>query len=179
MAASPTGSRSTSTGSSPRSSRRKIRRRSSNTSTAFWCPAASASVAEGKIRAARFARERKVPYFGICFGMQMAVIEGARSLAGIEAANSTEFGPCTEPVVGPDDRVAARATNWRLAPPAAISAAPCGWARMNRPDWPRARASRDLWLDHDFGAASPPLRGQHGLPDDAGSQGHALCRHVA
>jgi CTP synthase len=56
--------------------------------------------AEGKILAARFARERKVPYFGICFGMQMAVIEAARALAGIEAANSTEFGPCSEPVVG-------------------------------------------------------------------------------
>ncbi|MBX9739753.1 MAG: CTP synthase, partial [Beijerinckiaceae bacterium] len=56
--------------------------------------------AEGKILAARFARERKVPYFGICFGMQMAVIEAARSLAGIEDANSTEFGPCKEPVVG-------------------------------------------------------------------------------
>jgi CTP synthase len=56
--------------------------------------------AEGKILAARFARERKVPYFGICFGMQMAVIEAARALAGIAAANSTEFGPATEPVVG-------------------------------------------------------------------------------
>jgi CTP synthase len=56
--------------------------------------------AEGKILAARFARERKVPYLGICFGMQMAVIEAARSLAGIEGANSTEFGPCEAPVVG-------------------------------------------------------------------------------
>ncbi|MCC2654769.1 MAG: synthase [Microvirga sp.] len=56
--------------------------------------------AEGKIRAARFARERKVPYFGICFGMQMAVIEAARSLAGIKDASSTEFGPTSEPVVG-------------------------------------------------------------------------------
>src|SRR5512139_4007982 len=56
--------------------------------------------AEGKIRAAGFARERKVPYFGICFGMQMAVIEAARALAGIGKANSTEFGPCEEPVVG-------------------------------------------------------------------------------
>jgi CTP synthase len=56
--------------------------------------------AEGKILAARFARERKVPYFGICFGMQMAVIEAARSLAGVADANSTEFGPTTEPVVG-------------------------------------------------------------------------------
>jgi CTP synthase len=56
--------------------------------------------AEGKIRAARFARERKVPYFGICFGMQMAVIEAVRSLGGIPEANSTEFGPTSEPVVG-------------------------------------------------------------------------------
>ena len=56
--------------------------------------------AEGKIQAAEFARRRKVPYFGICFGMQMAVIEAARNLAGIPEANSTEFGPCKEPVVG-------------------------------------------------------------------------------
>ena len=41
-----------------------------------------------------------MPYFGICFGMQMAVIEAARSLAGVENASSTEFGPCDEPVVG-------------------------------------------------------------------------------
>src|ERR1700704_378493 len=56
--------------------------------------------AEGKILAARFARTRKVPYFGICFGMQMAVIEAARDLVGIAKAGSTEFGPCEEPVVG-------------------------------------------------------------------------------
>ena len=56
--------------------------------------------AEGKILAAKFARTRKVPYFGICFGMQMAVIEVARNLAGIKNANSTEFGPSDEPVVG-------------------------------------------------------------------------------
>ena len=56
--------------------------------------------AEGKIAAARFARERRVPYFGICFGMQMAVIEAARNLAGIARAGSTEFGDCPDPVVG-------------------------------------------------------------------------------
>jgi len=56
--------------------------------------------AEGKIRAAQFARERHVPYFGICFGMQMAVVEAARNLCGIADANSTEFGPTSEPVVG-------------------------------------------------------------------------------
>ena len=55
---------------------------------------------EGKIRAVQFARERQLPYFGICFGMQMAVIEAARNLCGIEEANSTEFGATPEPVVG-------------------------------------------------------------------------------
>ena len=55
---------------------------------------------EGKIAAAGFARERGVPYFGICFGMQMAVIEAARNMAGIKGAGSTEFGPTPEPLVG-------------------------------------------------------------------------------
>jgi CTP synthase len=55
---------------------------------------------EGKIEAARFARERGIPYFGICFGMQMAVVEAARHLAGLCGAGSTEFGPCEHPVVG-------------------------------------------------------------------------------
>ena len=56
--------------------------------------------AEGKIASVRFAREKRVPYFGICFGMQMACVEAARDLAGIAGASSTEFGPTTEPVVG-------------------------------------------------------------------------------
>ncbi|MCC6470233.1 MAG: CTP synthase [Alphaproteobacteria bacterium] len=55
---------------------------------------------EGKIAAARFARERGVPYFGICFGMQMAVIEAARNMVGLDGAGSSEFGPCQHPVVG-------------------------------------------------------------------------------
>ena len=55
---------------------------------------------EGKIASVRFARERKVPFFGICLGMQMACIEGARNTAGIAGAGSTEFGPTSEPVVG-------------------------------------------------------------------------------
>ncbi|WGM39399.1 CTP synthase [Caulobacter sp. NIBR1757] len=56
--------------------------------------------AEGKILAAEFARERNVPYFGICFGMQMAVIEALRNCAGVPNASSTEFGPTEEPAVG-------------------------------------------------------------------------------
>jgi CTP synthase len=54
----------------------------------------------GKIKAAQFARERKVPYFGICFGMQLAVVEAARNLLGLDGASSTEFGPCKDPIVG-------------------------------------------------------------------------------
>jgi CTP synthase len=56
--------------------------------------------AEGKIRAAKFARERQVPFFGVCFGMQMAVIEVLRNVAGVSCASSTEFGPTRDPVVG-------------------------------------------------------------------------------
>tara|TARA_B100000989_G_scaffold298172_1_gene286419 strand:- start:856 stop:2487 length:1632 start_codon:yes stop_codon:yes gene_type:complete len=56
--------------------------------------------AEGKISAVKFARERNVPYFGICFGMQMAVIEAARNLGGLKGAGSSEFGECEQAVVG-------------------------------------------------------------------------------
>ncbi|HEX3920429.1 MAG TPA: CTP synthase [Caulobacteraceae bacterium] len=55
---------------------------------------------EGKIRAAKFARERAVPYFGVCFGMQMAVIEACRNVAGIPCASSSEFGETKAAVVG-------------------------------------------------------------------------------
>jgi CTP synthase len=58
------------------------------------------SGAEGKIKATTFARERNVPFFGICFGMQMAVVEAARNLVGLSGASSSEFGPCEHPVVG-------------------------------------------------------------------------------
>ena len=55
---------------------------------------------EGKIASVRFARERAVPFLGICLGMQMACIEGVRNTGGLAAASSTEFGPTDEPVVG-------------------------------------------------------------------------------
>ena len=55
---------------------------------------------EGKIEAIRFARENKIPFLGICFGMQMAVIEAARNLSLIEGAGSSEFGAVKSPVVG-------------------------------------------------------------------------------
>jgi CTP synthase len=55
---------------------------------------------KGMVQAVRFARERGVPFFGICFGMQMAVIEAARDLADLPQANSTEFGESRDPVIG-------------------------------------------------------------------------------
>jgi CTP synthase len=56
--------------------------------------------AEGKVRAVRFAREQKIPYLGICYGMQQAVVEFARNVAGLEGANSTEIDPATpHPVI--------------------------------------------------------------------------------
>lgn len=55
---------------------------------------------EGKIRAIQYARENNIPYFGICLGMQMAVVEFARHVAGLKNAASTEFGETTEPVIG-------------------------------------------------------------------------------
>src|SRR4029450_6510922 len=55
---------------------------------------------EGKIAAVKFAREREIPFFGICLGMQMACIEAARNQAGIAGASTTEFGATEEPVVG-------------------------------------------------------------------------------
>ena len=54
---------------------------------------------EGKIQAAKFAREQGVPFFGICLGMQMAVVEAARNLAGLQGADSSEFGDTKDPVV--------------------------------------------------------------------------------
>ncbi|WOO50609.1 CTP synthase (glutamine hydrolyzing) [Hafnia alvei] len=62
---------------------------------------------EGKIMAAQYARENKIPYLGICLGMQVAMIEFARNVVGMEDANSTEFAPdCKYPVI-------ALITEWR------------------------------------------------------------------
>jgi CTP synthase len=55
---------------------------------------------EGKIAAVKFARQRKVPFFGICYGLHMAVIEAARDLAGLEGAGSTEISKPRHPVIG-------------------------------------------------------------------------------
>ncbi len=56
--------------------------------------------AEGKIAAVTYARNEGLPFLGICFGMQLACVEAARNLAGMNGASSTEFGPCADPIVG-------------------------------------------------------------------------------
>ena len=133
---------------------------------------------EGKILAARFARTRKVPYFGICFGMQMAVIEAARDLVGIKKAGSTEFGPCDEPVVGlmtewmRGNELEKRRQGGDLGGTMRLGA----YVAAARQGQPR---SQDLRRHADFRAPPPPLRGQHPLPRAAGGGGRALLRHVA
>ena len=134
--------------------------------------------AEGKILAARFARERKVPYFGICFGMQMAVIEAARSLAGIADANSTEFGADERSRRRPDDGMDARqriadarrgGRSWRHD---------AAW-RLFRLPQAGFENRRHLWRDGNLRAPSPSLRSQHGLSRAARRKGHGLRRPVA
>ena len=134
--------------------------------------------AEGKIRAAQFARERQVPYFGICFGMQMAVIEAARNLCGIEEANSTEFGPTREPVVGlmtewmKGNELQKRGIGGDLGGTMRLGAYPAMLQRGSR--------VAEIYRRHgDFRAPPPPLRGQHRLQGPAGAARHALFRHVA
>jgi len=86
---------------------------------------------EGKIKAAQFAREHKIPYFGICFGMQLAVIEAVRHLGGIPDATSSEFGPNAHAVIGlmtewlKGDRLEKRAGNGNLGGTMRLGAYPC------------------------------------------------------
>ena len=134
--------------------------------------------AEGKIRAARFARERQVPYFGICFGMQMAVIEAARNLCGIEDANSTEFGATREPVVGlmtewmKGNELEKRGAGGDLGGTMRLGAYPALLARGSK-------IASDLRRDRNLRAPPAPLRGQHRLQGSARPARLALLRHVA
>ena len=127
----------------------------------------------GKIAAVEYARTRGVPYFGICFGMQLAVIETARNVAGIAGAYSTEFGPCDDPVIG-------LMTEWDRDGEL---------ERRNAGDKPRrhhaARRLRGrargrqpgavgLRPGADLRAPPPPLRGEQHLPRAAGRGGHVL-----
>ena len=118
---------------------------------------------EGKILAAKFARERGVPYFGICFGMQMACLEAARNLVGLRAANSTEFGATPEPVIG-------LMTEWMRGNELEQrrQGGDLGGTMRTRRLSGRARRGqqdrRDLRDDPHLRAPPPPLRGQYQVP---------------
>ena len=112
---------------------------------------------EGKILACRVAREREIPYLGICLGMHVAVSEFARHVAGLEGANSTEMDPETPyPVI---DLLPEQKEIEALG-------GTCGSAprRSTRRRHPRPR---DLRRGRDPRAAPPPLRGQQPLPRPA------------
>ena len=135
--------------------------------------------AEGKILAAQFARERKVPYFGICFGMQMAVIEAARNLVRHRARRTRpSSAPTPEPVVGlmtewmKGNELEKRGAGGDLGGTMRLGAYPAMLARGSQ-------RRRHLRRDRDLRAPPPPLRGQHRLPRPAGAARHALLRHVA
>ncbi len=87
---------------------------------------------EGKIEAVKFARERKVPFFGICYGLHMAVIETARDLAGLEGAGTSENGKPKHAVIGLMTEWTKGNQRCRRAAPMAISAARCGSANIPR-----------------------------------------------
>ena len=121
-----------------------------------WFPGASARRGiEGKIAAISYAREELVPFFGICLGMQCAVIEFARHVCGLNGANSREFDPHTpHPVIDllPEQR---GVTN--LGGTMRLGAYPC---RLVKP----SRASEAYGAAGDLGAAPAPVRGQQRVP---------------
>ncbi len=110
----------------------------------------------GKIASVRFARERKVPYFGICLGMQMACIEGARNVSGIANASTTEFGPTDEPVIGlitewmSSEGIQRREAEGDMGGTMRLGAYP---ARLTG----NSHAALNLWRQRDFRAPSPSL----------------------
>ncbi len=133
--------------------------------------------AEGKIRAATFARQRKVPYFGICFGMQMAVIEARARLP----ASPTPIRPSSAHDRArrrPDDRVDARQRT-RAARGRRQSRRHHAARRLCLDAGGGFQDRADLRHDRDLRAASPPLRGQYELSRPARGERHELLRPVA
>ena len=132
---------------------------------------------EGMIEAARFARERRVPYFGVCLGMQMAVIEAARHLANLRGAGSSEFGSCEHPVVG-------LMTEWTRGNTLEQREFERGSrrndaARRLRGDArAREQSGADLWFHPNQRAASSSLRDQHRVQGHFGASGTMRYRHL-
>ena len=133
---------------------------------------------EGKIASVKFARERDIPFFGICLGMQMACIEGARNLAGIAGASTTEFGETSEPVVGmitewmSEEGLQQRAAGGDLGGTMRLGAYP---AKLDGNS-----VVRSIYGDRRYQRASPsPLRGQRPLSRRAGERRPDVLGHVA
>jgi CTP synthase len=134
---------------------------------------------EGKIASVRFARERGVPFFGICLGMQMACIEGARNTAGIANASTTEFGETSEPVVG-------LITEWMSKEGLQQRSAEGDLGGTMRLGAYEAKltgnshvVSAHLRSHRDQRAPPPPLRGERRLSRAAGKGRADLLGHVA
>ena len=125
---------------------------------------------QGKIDAVRYAREQGVPFFGICLGLQMAVIEFARNVVGLKGANSTEMEPRhAVPGRRPDARPAQRDRQGRDDAARRVSVR--AGARIARP--------RRLRRRRDQRAPPPPLRGQQRLPRGADQSRHGDLGRVA
>ena len=135
---------------------------------------------EGKIRAVQFAREHAIPYFGICFGMQMAMIEAARNLAGIKQRLLHRVRPDLGADRRPDDRVGAAATSRRLARRGRRPRRHHALRRLRRgADAGLARSRRSTASTDHLRAPPPPLRGQHRLPRGHRGRGPEVHRPVA
>ena len=108
---------------------------------------------EGKMKAVQYAREMKVPYLGICFGMQLAVIEFARNVCGLEGASSSEFGATPHPVIAllpEQEKIRHMGATMRLGNyPAHLNEG--------------SLAHKIYGTDGDRGEAPAPLRGQSHL----------------
>ena len=122
---------------------------------------------EGKILAAQYAREKKIPYLGICLGMQVATIEYARHKAGLAGANSTEFDPQTEhPVIAlidewedRDGSIQKRTAQSDLGGTMRLGA--------QSSDVKPGTLAHEIYGNVADRAPSPPLRGQRALPRPA------------
>ena len=125
---------------------------------------------EGKINAVTFARQRNVPFFGICFGMQMAVIEAARHLGGISSASSSEFGETARAGGRASDGMAEGKRAGETAC-ARRSRRHDASRRLSGDPQQRQPHRGDIRRHRDQGAPPPPLRGEHRLQGATGGAG--------
>ena len=179
MAASPTTCRSSSTGSTARSSSSQDAVQRLEGVHGILVPGGFGERgAEGKIEAARFARERSVPYFGICFGMQMAVIEAARHLAGLARRRLDRVRPVRRAGGRPDDRMDAR-QRARAARGGRRSRRHHAAGRLRGGAGPRAAASPRSTARRASASATATATRSTSTTRSGWSDRLALLRHVA